>query len=554
LSFLISRRSVLAAAGAAPAAAFASDGDLLSQATARTDASLDSLLNKQVLEAKSPYLGAFPNEHGLHWPISAAGAVQLGTAAFLHPSSKHHRQPEVLRRIQLAADFLLRSQSPDGNIDLPITNFNSPPDTAFAVRAVANAALVARRAQERSIYSVVEPFLLRATEGLVKGGVHTPNHRWVICAALSQLYELFHDARCLDRIDQWLAEGIDIDPEGQYSERSTAVYNPIVNSSLITMAEKLGRPQLLESVRRNLESMLFLLHPGYEVVTEISTRQDLNQRGDMGVYWFSLQYMAVHDSDGRFATIARHFAPTRASLPELLEYPQLLKPAPLASVPDNYRRHFPHNRLLRFRRGPVSATVLLEGRSNFFSVRRGAAVIQAIRFASAFFGKGQFIPATSQVEGSRIRLTQRLQAGYYQPLDPPRPVDADSWAQLRPLRRQTEVAQLHQSAEIRETARGFSVRIQAMGTKGVPVAIEVNLRPGGHLTSVQPCGEIPDTWLLAHGYATYEAGGDRIRFGPGRMEHSYILVRGAEAKFPGPSVYLTGLTPFDHTLEIDISG
>jgi hypothetical protein len=46
-------------------------------------------------------------------------------------------------------------------------------------------------------------------------------------------------------------------------------------------------------------------------------------------------------------------------------------------------------------------------------------------------------------------------------------------------------------------------------------------------------------------------GGDAIRFGPGLRTTDYTQVRGALPKLPGPSVYLTAYTPFDHTLTFE---
>ena len=44
--------------------------------------------------------------------------------------------------------------------------------------------------------------------------------------------------------------------------------------------------------------------------------------------------------------------------------------------------------------------------------------------------------------------------------------------------------------------------------------------------------------------------GEVIRFGPGRAEHTWTDLRGAQPKLDALSVYLTGFTPFRATLRI----
>jgi len=195
----------------------------------------------------------------------------------------------------------------------------------------------------------------------------------------------------------------------------------------------------------------------------------------------------------------------------------------------------------------LSATVLLRDDSHFLGYRRGGAVIHSVRFASAFFGKGQFVPASWKQRGETYELTQTLEAGYYQPLDPPRKVRAGEWGQAREGRRQSEVCRLTQSASITETRTGVRVRMQASSTANVPVAVEIGLREGGKL---EGCVEVNGSWILAEGHATYRVGSVVIRFGPGLREHSYTQVRGALTPLPGTRVYLCGYTPFDRELEI----
>ena len=549
MTTIVSRREILAAAGAlaAPAKAASIDPAIVK----KHDERVASYLKLQTRDPASRWCGGLPDAFGLHYAGSAAGCLDAFTAAVLCRESRFHDSKLIVERMKLAADFLNRSQNAAGFYDLPITNFNSPPDTAFGVHSVATACLLAKRAGASHLVALMEPFLRKAGAGLAVGGVHTPNHRWVICSALAQINELYPDSSYIRRIDQWLAEGIDIDEDGQYTERSTLVYNAVTNRALIVMAAKLGRPELLEPVRANLNSLLYLLHPGHEVVTEISTRQDLNQRGDVSTHWFALRYMAAKDNNGQFAALAGRAA-ANASLSALMEYPELSGPQPaLLTPPENYEKQFTASRMVRIRRGMTSATILLEGRSRIFALRRGEAVINAVRFASAFFGKGQFVPSRGEKLGSGYRLYQSLEGPYYQPVDPLRKIGPRDWAAARPLRRRTEVCRLEQSAVITEKGNGFDVRIQVSGTKNVPVTIEINLRKGGKLEGCIPGPELEDSWLLASGQATYRLGSDAIRFAPGLREHSYTQVRNAEPKLPGSSVYLCGFTPLDHTLTFE---
>ena len=101
-----------------------------------------------------------------------------------------------------------------------------------------------------------------------------------------------------------------------------------------------------------------------------------------------------------------------------------------------------------------------------------------------------------------------------------------------------------------ETKNGFSVRLRAEGTTGVPIAIELCFREGGRLEGCRPIAGAPDTFVL-DGQGVYRAGRHEIRFGAGDAPHLYTQLRGAEPRLPGLSVYITGYTPFDRTIVLE---
>lgn len=554
----MSRREVLAA-GAASIASLSLPGQAGQGAPPELvqshDARLAGVLERQVTDPQSRWRGGIPDRWELHHCGAAAQFLKNGAAAYFHPHSSYHLKETLRERMKLAADFLLRFQRDSGNIDLLTTNFNSPPDTGFVVHKAGTAARLAQIHGDEAVLALLEAFLRRAGAGMATGGIHTPNHRWVVCSALAQIHEVFPDARYVERINAWLAEGIDIDAEGQFLERSTAVYNTVVDRALVVLAHKLDRPELFEPVRKNLDAMAYLLHPNGEVVTEISRRQDSNTRATMRGYWFPLRYMALREQNGIYAAMLAPLEPAHIGLAALMEYPELQADLPEPSpVPNDYEKHYPLSGMTRIRRGKTGATLLHTRSSRWFSLRRGGAVVNAVRFASAFFGKGQFVPDSFERDGDGYVFKQALKGWYFQPITDPDllPIPNGRYSRYKLKRKTSEICELAYEARVRETTRGFEVFIRARGTDGIPLAVEVNLRAGGELGGVAEAPQVRDAFLLKEGFAEFRSDSGGFRFGPGHCEHAYVQVRGAEAKLPGPSVYLTGYTPFEHTLVFEM--
>ena len=337
----------------------------------RNDTALDRALRAQVTEPGNPRLGGVADDYNMFSAGAAGGLIEMAAASFIAPGFRNHDSAELLQRIRLAAQFLERSQSPEGNIDLLSTNFNSPPDTGFVVHNVGTAAAIAKLYDKPEILGALRPFLMKAGAGMAAGGIHTPNHRWVISSALAQINDVFPDPRYSRRIAQWLAEGIDIDEDGQFIERSTVTYNTVTDRAFTVMAAKLKRPELLDPVRRNLRAMMYLLHPDGEVVTEVSKRQDQFVRGTMAGYWFPVNYLAIHDNDGQFAAIAQTLT-SNARLSALLEYPELNRALPPEKpLPEDYEKWFPAIGLARVRRGPYDATLVLKDEQSLLQRAQG---------------------------------------------------------------------------------------------------------------------------------------------------------------------------------------
>jgi hypothetical protein len=510
----------------------------------------------KITDASHPYFGGYVDYSNLVTAGHNNGFLVNACVAISSPESSHYRSPKLLKEIEDVLLCMHALQHEDGTIDLVDTNFHSTPDTGFMVRVLApaykNFSAAAVKGAEKALASL-ELLLKNAGECFIVGGLHTPNHRWVVCAALTQLNQLWPDVRYTKRINQWLAEKIDLDPDGQYTEKSTGGYSGIVDHCLVTMALGLKKPAFLEPVRKNLQMMHYYLHPNGEVVTEASNRQDKGTIGSMDGYYYACRYLAILDNDGQMAELCRIIEKKNpkvfnGKLIDLLQDEILWKELPPSKpLPTSYAKAFPYSGVARIRRDHWDATIL-SNNAGWLTFHKEKVMLQAMRVASSFFGKGQFQATDITQEGNAWILRSSLEGVYYQPYPADKiPGDGD-WSKMpKTNRTQSEIQKLNTVITIKETNNGLEVDIDITGTDHVPVSLELVFRPGGQFSGLEEVTP-NQTYVLKGKEGKYSVDNQSISFGPGKAEHRRYNLRGGLPAFNAPSAYITGSTPFKHTL------
>ncbi|MCH5719094.1 hypothetical protein [Niabella hibiscisoli] len=228
-------------------------------------------------------------------------------AAYCEKESTLYHQAAVVEKLSILVKFLAAAQSEDGTVN--VGNLESPPDTAFLIEIVGPAATIMQKDKSSDLKLVqqqLKQVILKAGEGLVTGGIHTPNHRWVISAALAQVNHLYPNKKYLDRIDDWLGEGVFMDADGHYPERS-GIYSGVENAALITIARLTGKSDLYEPVRKNLAMYVYYIEANGDLVLNDSRRQDQYEFAAKTATLFYLQYryMSILDGNKNFAAIAK---------------------------------------------------------------------------------------------------------------------------------------------------------------------------------------------------------------------------------------------------------
>lgn len=537
--------------------------ELLAQLIKVNDDNITSVLSRQVSEKGSVYYGVVYDNDSIMSPIGTAGMIQTLLCGYISSDSKFYQSKEILQRMLLAGNALLKLQHSDGTIDLLSTNFHSTPDLGFTIYPLAisySIMLQNKKLNYGELPSLIKQYLLNAGKALTVGGIHTPNHRWVVCGALAWINSFFPNSIYKERVNQWLAEGIDLDPDGQYNERSTAVYTPVTNGSLLTIAKKMNYDYLYDAVRMNLNLTFYLIHSNGEIVTETSNRQDKYINVNMSPYYMAYNYMAILDKSSKYAGMVNYIQETVKvdqlgyMLPRFLEDASLLADLPAPSpIPTNYHMYFKHSDMVRIREGSVDMTIITNN-PTFFTYFKGQAALEGMRLSSAFFGKGQFESPQLEKVGDSYILTSVAHGPYYQPLSKDQiPDSAETWRNVpRTDRDQSEIQTLYTKVSITPKNGKVTIKVSVDGPKNLPVTLELGFRQEGRLQNVTPKKNIKNAFLINAGeYATYQKGDDKIKIGLGVTSHKWTQLRGALPKLQADCVYFTNYAPceFEFTIE-----
>jgi hypothetical protein len=519
-----------------------------------------------------------------------ANNILVLTASVCNSGSEYYKSKIVTERLHQFTDILLKEQYEDGTLDAG-GNRQSPPDTAFILEYICPAAAILntdKKTDTAALKDKLKKFILNAGKAMVTGGVHTPNHRWVVCAALASINDLYPDPVYVKRIDEWLAEGIDCNEDGHYSERS-GIYSAVIDKALITVGRLLNRPQLLEIVSKNLTTYFYHTEPNGDLITLDSRRQDQFMNLKVTKFYLQYRFMAIYTNNTMFAYMVN----TIENLPEFstdilsdslgffMENSTLRKPVSVEGKGINdFEKFFAVSNLARIKRGKTSVTLfggndqpvqIVSGRSsnpNFLTYRKGNAILKYMRLSTSFFRMGYFSSEGIVKEGNKYILTETKEADYYQPLaEKFRKADGDYTLSESPdtrfwnkmefgSRTKSNVKKQITVIEITEENGALSLDFKVDGPPNVEITIEMCFNEGSTIT-----GTIQDdkkNYFLKSRFGELTAAGDSIQFGPGKCEHfnvenldseEYTYHQGS-LRTSGEHVYITGFTPFHHKMTI----
>lgn len=537
----------------------------------------------QILDESHPYYGALVNQHSGLEEAGHGGTTRFTQSCGLLlligekysdiDLSSAPSQDDLLHRMTIALDYMHRAQRPSGLLDLRSTNYDSSPDTGFVVEILCAFTNIAK---DSTILAEplkqIESFIRRAVPGILIGGFHTPNHRWVITSALTQSGKLFPDLGVDDVVKSYLAEGFDADEEGAYIERSVGIYDTVSNRALMFIAENWDDPEVVESalsaVNRNLDFDLHLLHADGTAETGLSRRQDYGTRKVPTPLITPLLQYNGNRPNPLYVKAAQWFweqATLRGDIQDvawhtytLLKYGNL-PDAVDAEIPSNFVRHYPINQIWRVRKEDISASVF-GSVTRLMTLTYGDIEMSSIKISQTYFGVGHFIAENMTTDENSVTLhssgVQKLhKPGYELPLG--RQVAPEDWDTTFKERDIYPIPPAKSELKVEAVENGFDFHFRTLdGLDQVPVQIAFDFPAGGYWETADTALQThpAQTIFLKQGAGQLRIGNSVLQIDGGADGHRYYAMRHAE---PVPAdqvrILITFITPVDHKFSIRLS-
>lgn len=395
--------------------------EFYSNIIADVDSKCETLMKNQVLDKSRPDFGGMFID-GLGYAtathVSTGHLLVILGSCYFSNGSKFFGDEKIAERILFAADFIKSQVRPSGFIDLPCNNYDSPPDTSFLLNQlcfVAYEAKISSLHSAQNIYDSLIEIIVSSANCVSKGGFHTPNHRWVVCSALAQAMEL-EPEKCnfVDTLESYFAETVDINEDGFYNEQSFGIYDKVIDTRFIILAEcysgkKYSKEDFLNIAEANLNNRLDFLNSDYTMDTSVSNRQDLNKKFYLDCVDTFL-YLGIEKNNKEFLNAAK----TAFDCNGIIEFDSALfffarhpewfsldlKTKPLRTCCNKLLKE---TGIWRLKEDKFSMTVQKDATS-FMSLRFGNTIMTGCRVSYGYFNGPKYVVDTMEEIENGVRL------------------------------------------------------------------------------------------------------------------------------------------------------
>lgn len=436
-----------------------------------------------IFKLYDPTIRALRNSYGYASYGHNGPTLETLASAYFCEDCMYFQDQRLLEIMNGILDYINTKHRPNYTIDMMESNFFTPPlfEAIYMARAYRVIEKYAKRDVDLDFLRRYREYLPKLGYSLINGGVHTPNHRWIGAAAMLMVYDIVKMEKLKEKAFAFLNEGIDMDENGEYTERSPH-YNEVCDTSFMNIYLETKDEQYLEYAKKNMDLMFMYIDPDFTAFTANSNRQD---RNDTDIYaltkfyyfYYTYMHMSYITKNAQYAFMADRIYQEAMKeygrglgllsiymlYPELKEYDPVLEP-----YPENY--HFFHKDIVRFRKDDFSVSILQRSPS-FLHIQKGALRCR-VRICASFFAVAQFKPESIEEIGDKTYQMKMKAYGKYidpMPTKPPTTVWKEMDHSLRPINNEVD---LEYTVTVKIEDDRVKVRVKTEGCDNVPCKIE----------------------------------------------------------------------------------